>query len=113
MLLCCQDFGLIFDGCERNRSYFFAGKSGKGEAESDRPDRAPEEARRGAPARRRATFDEPMAAIEANEYEAQREARITKNYEKLRDLVNDSLQRTIETVYAAENEGKENANARR
>jgi len=54
-----------------------------------------------------------MAAMEANEYEAQREARITKNYEKLRDLVNDSLQRTIETVYAAENEGKENANARR
>ena len=58
-------------------------------------------------------MDEPMAAMEANEYEAQREARITKNYEKLRDLVNDSLQRTIETVYAAENEGKENANARR
>ena len=56
---------------------------------------------------------QPLAEMEANEYEAQREARITKNYEKLRDLVNDSLQRTIETVYAAENEGKENANARR
>ena len=98
--------------CERNRSYFFAGK--RAEAESVRTDRPG--ARRGTTGSTCAAHSDlgqPMAAMEANEYEAQREARITKNYEKLRDLVNDSLQRTIETVYAAENEGKENANARR